>query len=69
MFAVTASFGLWSFLWLCYFYFCLRSPFSGRISGLEEQVKELKSSLSKVQSEKKQLQEKLNDLEKVGFHF
>uniref|UniRef100_A0A4W6F5A5 non-specific serine/threonine protein kinase n=1 Tax=Lates calcarifer TaxID=8187 RepID=A0A4W6F5A5_LATCA len=36
----------------------------GRISGLEEQVKELKSSLSKVQSEKKQLQEKLNDLEK-----
>ncbi|XP_056219147.1 rho-associated protein kinase 2-like isoform X3 [Seriola aureovittata] len=36
----------------------------GRISGLEEEVKELKSSLSKVQSEKKQLQEKLNDLEK-----
>ncbi|GAA6228818.1 rho-associated protein kinase 2-like isoform X2 [Lates japonicus] len=35
-----------------------------RISGLEEQVKELKSSLSEVHSEKKQLQEKLNDLEK-----
>ncbi|XP_040919718.1 rho-associated protein kinase 2-like isoform X1 [Toxotes jaculatrix] len=36
----------------------------GRISGLEEEVIELKSSLSKVQSEKKQLQKKLNDMEK-----
>lgn len=42
---------------------------SGRISGLEEEVKEVKSSLSKVQTEKKRLQEKLNDLEKVGLHF
>lgn len=29
----------------------------------------MKSSLSKVQAEKKQLQEKLNDLEKVGCLF
>uniref|UniRef100_A0A8C9XNR4 Rho-associated protein kinase 2 n=1 Tax=Sander lucioperca TaxID=283035 RepID=A0A8C9XNR4_SANLU len=36
----------------------------GRISGLEEEVKDVKSSLSKVQSEKKLLHEKLNDLEK-----
>ncbi|XP_061563390.1 rho-associated protein kinase 2-like isoform X2 [Cololabis saira] len=36
----------------------------GRISGLEEQVKDRKSSLSKVRTEKKELQEKLNDLEK-----
>lgn len=42
---------------------------SGRISALEEEVKEVKSSLSKVQTEKKQLQEKLNDLEKVCLHF
>uniref|UniRef100_A0A669BAC1 non-specific serine/threonine protein kinase n=1 Tax=Oreochromis niloticus TaxID=8128 RepID=A0A669BAC1_ORENI len=36
----------------------------GCISGLEEEVKEVKSSLSKVQTEKKELQEKLNELEK-----
>ncbi|XP_068593493.1 rho-associated protein kinase 2-like isoform X1 [Cebidichthys violaceus] len=36
----------------------------GRISGLEEEVKEEKSRLSEVQTEKKQLHEKLNDLEK-----
>ncbi|XP_029281101.1 rho-associated protein kinase 2-like isoform X2 [Cottoperca gobio] len=36
----------------------------GHISGLEEEVKEVKSSLSAVQTEKKQLHEKLNDLEK-----
>uniref|UniRef100_A0A673CSE7 non-specific serine/threonine protein kinase n=1 Tax=Sphaeramia orbicularis TaxID=375764 RepID=A0A673CSE7_9TELE len=36
----------------------------GRISALEEEVKEVKSSFSKVQTEKKQLQEKLNELEK-----
>lgn len=41
----------------------------GRISGLEKEVKEVKSSLSKVQTEKKQLHEKLNDLEKVGCYF
>lgn len=29
----------------------------------------MKSSLSKVQNEKKQLQEKLSDLEKVGWSF
>ncbi|XP_044233126.1 rho-associated protein kinase 2-like isoform X2 [Thunnus albacares] len=40
------------------------SELQGRISGLEEEVKEVKSSLSKVQTEKKQLQEKLNDLKK-----
>ncbi|XP_053192423.1 rho-associated protein kinase 2-like isoform X2 [Scomber japonicus] len=40
------------------------SDLQGCISGLEEQVKEMKSSLSKDQSEKKQLQEKLNDLKK-----
>uniref|UniRef100_A0A3Q3G3M5 Rho-associated protein kinase 2 n=1 Tax=Labrus bergylta TaxID=56723 RepID=A0A3Q3G3M5_9LABR len=36
----------------------------GRISGLEEEVKEVKASLSEIESEKKQLQEKLTDLEK-----
>ncbi|XP_045916234.1 rho-associated protein kinase 2-like isoform X2 [Micropterus dolomieu] len=36
----------------------------GRITVLEEEVKEVKSSLLKVQTEKKQLQDKLNDLEK-----
>uniref|UniRef100_A0AAQ4RWN2 Rho-associated protein kinase n=1 Tax=Gasterosteus aculeatus aculeatus TaxID=481459 RepID=A0AAQ4RWN2_GASAC len=36
----------------------------GRISGLEEEVKEVKSCLSKVQTEKNHLHEKLNDLEK-----
>ncbi|XP_028295687.1 rho-associated protein kinase 2-like isoform X2 [Gouania willdenowi] len=36
----------------------------GHMSILEEEVKEGKSSLSKVQTEKKELQKKLNDLEK-----
>nr|XP_057912480.1 rho-associated protein kinase 2-like isoform X2 [Doryrhamphus excisus] len=36
----------------------------GRTSGLVEEVKEVKSCLSSVQTEKNQLQEKLNDLEK-----
>ncbi|XP_068432989.1 rho-associated protein kinase 2-like isoform X2 [Clinocottus analis] len=36
----------------------------GRISGLEDEVKEVKSCLSKVQTEKKELHEKLNDFEK-----
>ena len=40
-------------------------PILRLISGLEEEVKELKSSLALVRSEKKQLHEKLNDLEKV----
>lgn len=40
----------------------------GRISGLNEEVKEVKLSLSQVHSEKKKLQKKLNDLEKVGCH-
>ncbi|XP_062292645.1 rho-associated protein kinase 2-like isoform X2 [Scomber scombrus] len=40
------------------------SDLQGCISGLKEEVKEMKSSLSKDQSEKKQLQEKLNDLKK-----
>lgn len=33
---------------------------------MEEEFKEVKSSISKTQIEKKQLQEKLSDLEKVG---
>ncbi|XP_049914885.1 rho-associated protein kinase 2-like isoform X2 [Epinephelus moara] len=37
----------------------------GRISGLEEEVKEVKASLSKVKTEKKQLHEKINELEKA----
>ncbi|XP_054617437.1 rho-associated protein kinase 2-like isoform X2 [Dunckerocampus dactyliophorus] len=36
----------------------------GRTSGLQEEVKEVKSCLSSVQTEKNQLQETLNDLEK-----
>ncbi|KAM3861437.1 rho-associated protein kinase 2-like [Diretmus argenteus] len=36
----------------------------GRISGLEEDVKEVKLSLSKTHTEKKQLQQKLTQLEK-----
>lgn len=42
------------------------SSTAGLISGLEEEVKEVKSSLSKVQTEKTDLQAKLNGLEKVG---
>lgn len=38
----------------------------GRISGLNDEVKEVKSSLFKALSDKKQLQKKLNDLEKVS---
>ncbi|XP_062415447.1 rho-associated protein kinase 2-like isoform X2 [Pungitius pungitius] len=40
------------------------SDLQGRICGLEEEVKEVKSCLSKVHTEKNQLHEKLNDLEK-----
>lgn len=36
----------------------------GCISALEEEVKDVKSSVAKVQSEKKELEEKLNELEK-----
>ncbi|KAM8847516.1 rho-associated protein kinase 2-like isoform 3-T3 [Synchiropus picturatus] len=38
------------------------SELQGHISGLEEEMKAVKSSLSSAQTEKKQLQEKLNDL-------
>ncbi|XP_055088190.1 rho-associated protein kinase 2-like isoform X2 [Periophthalmus magnuspinnatus] len=40
------------------------SDLQGRISALEEELKELKSCVSTAQAEKKQLQDKLNDLEK-----
>ena len=39
--------------------------FLGRISSLEEEVKNGKSALVKLEMEKRQLQEKLTDLEKV----
>lgn len=39
---------------------------SGRIERLNEEVKEVKSSRSEVLSEKKKLQEKIGDLQKVG---
>lgn len=39
---------------------------SGRISGLNDEVKEVKASLFKALADKKQLQKKLNDLEKVS---
>lgn len=39
--------------------------FLGRISGLEEDLKNGKVLLAKVELEKRQLQEKLTDLEKV----
>lgn len=39
---------------------------SGRIERLNEEVKEVKSSRSEVLSEKKKLQEKMGDLQKVG---
>lgn len=39
--------------------------FLGRISSLEEEVKNGKSALAKLEMEKRQLQEKLTDLEKV----
>lgn len=40
--------------------------FLGRISGLEEDLKTGKALLTKVELEKRQLQEKLTDLEKVS---
>ncbi|CAB1331049.1 unnamed protein product, partial [Coregonus sp. 'balchen'] len=36
----------------------------GRISGLEDEVRQVRQALSKAESEKRQLQEKLTDLEK-----
>nr|XP_005995982.1 PREDICTED: rho-associated protein kinase 2 isoform X3 [Latimeria chalumnae] len=40
------------------------SDLQGRISGLEEEVRNVKSSLSKAEMEKRQLQDKLTNLEK-----
>ncbi|XP_019714252.1 rho-associated protein kinase 2-like, partial [Hippocampus comes] len=45
-------------------YVHLYSPTSGHTTGLKEEVKEMKSCLSNFQTEKNQLQEKLNNLEK-----
>ncbi len=39
--------------------------FSGRVSGLEDELKHIKTSLSKAEAEKRQLQEDLTALEKV----
>lgn len=51
---------------IIYFHYCISST-QGQISGLQEELKEGKLALSKVQTEKKELQGKLNDLEKVFF--
>ncbi|XP_060727581.1 rho-associated protein kinase 2 isoform X3 [Tachysurus vachellii] len=40
------------------------SDLQARLSGLEDEVKQLRQSLSKAESEKRELQEKLTDLEK-----
>lgn len=40
-------------------------PFSARMAGLQEDNKSLKLSLSKVEAERKQAQERSNNLEKV----
>lgn len=45
---------------LCWF--CL----AGRISSLEEEARQQRQALSKAETEKRQLQEKHNDLEKVN---
>ncbi len=39
--------------------------FSGSVSGLEDELKHIKTSLSKAEAEKRQLQEDLTALEKV----
>lgn len=49
---------------MIYFHYSISSTL-GQISSLQEELKEGKSALSKVQTEKKELQGKLNDLEKV----
>lgn len=46
----------------------ITSVFEARISGLEDEVKKARQALSKAESEKRQLQEKLTDLEKVTRH-
>lgn len=38
---------------------------AGRISGLEEEVRQQRQALSKAETEKRQLQEKHTDMEKV----
>uniref|UniRef100_A0A8C1K4V0 non-specific serine/threonine protein kinase n=1 Tax=Cyprinus carpio TaxID=7962 RepID=A0A8C1K4V0_CYPCA len=43
---------------------CLENEVNTRISGLEEEVKQVRQALSKAETEKRQLQEKLTDLEK-----
>lgn len=48
------------------FFFFSHELVSGRIERLNEEVKEVKSSRSEVLSEKKKLQEKMGDLQKVG---
>lgn len=40
-------------------------PFPARMAGLQEDNKSLKLSLSKVEAERKQAQERSNNLEKV----
>ena len=44
------------------FWLCL----SGRISVLEDEARQQRQTLSKAETEKRQLQEKLTDLEKVN---
>lgn len=44
----------------------MRAYLAGRISGLEEEARQQKQALSKAETEKRQLQEKLTDLEKVN---
>lgn len=48
-----------------FFFFFSHEFISGRIERLNEEVKEVKSSRSEVLSEKKKLQEKFGDLQKV----
>lgn len=45
---------------------CHYLSFSARMAGLQEDNKNLKLSLSKVESERKQAQERSNNLEKVN---
>lgn len=46
-------------------FFLLALKFSARMAGLQEDNKSLKLSLSKVEAERKQAQERSNNLEKV----
>lgn len=54
---------------LCNNVYCIPSLFVARISGLEDEVRQVRHALSKAEAEKRQLQEKLTDLEKVNRHF